>query len=346
MFPFPFATQGKLCVVLDLDGTLVSSFTPKRAPRLPAYVRTHVVGVGSRLNPHGVLVVERPGLAHFLERLAQFAEVVCFTAGERAWCVFWGFVKRGRRRMARVSAASTGRGALQQAGRQASRAAGAAAPSRQGPGASRSPGACQPRAQRRSRLCAPPPRRRPGPPRTDADTQHEPATPPTMPAARSLACALPQASRTTRRPSWTPWTRSGASSPRASTARARCGPTTTRASRTWPASTATWRAACWWTTRRWPSYTSPTTACRCWASAATPTTGCCSRRCCRCCRCVSHRVRFPPGGEELPLRLLFCFPFFLAARTRGTGRVRFSGELPLRLGLVCRWSETRAPERS
>jgi hypothetical protein len=37
--------------MLDLDGTLVSSFTPKRAPRLPAYVRTHIVGVGSKLNP-------------------------------------------------------------------------------------------------------------------------------------------------------------------------------------------------------------------------------------------------------------------------------------------------------
>ncbi len=43
--------QGKLCVLLDLDGTLVSSFTPKRAPRLPSYIRTHIVGMGSKLNP-------------------------------------------------------------------------------------------------------------------------------------------------------------------------------------------------------------------------------------------------------------------------------------------------------
>jgi hypothetical protein len=37
--------------MLDLDGTLVSSFTPKRAPRLPSYIHTHTVGQGSKLNP-------------------------------------------------------------------------------------------------------------------------------------------------------------------------------------------------------------------------------------------------------------------------------------------------------
>lgn len=72
---------GKLCVLLDLDGTLVSSYTPRRAPRLPSYVRTHVVGMGSKLNPAGVFVVERPGLTEFLEELATFAEVIIFTAG-------------------------------------------------------------------------------------------------------------------------------------------------------------------------------------------------------------------------------------------------------------------------
>ncbi|KAG2452881.1 hypothetical protein HYH02_002225 [Chlamydomonas schloesseri] len=72
---------GKLCVLLDLDGTLVSSYTPRRAPRLPTYVRTHVVGTGSKLNPAGVFVVERPGLTEFLEELASFAEVIIFTAG-------------------------------------------------------------------------------------------------------------------------------------------------------------------------------------------------------------------------------------------------------------------------
>ncbi len=80
-FVVPAPPQGKLCVFLDLDGTLVSSFTPKRAPRLPPYVRTHVVGIGSKLNPQGVFVVERPGLSEFLEQLAAFAEVIIFTAG-------------------------------------------------------------------------------------------------------------------------------------------------------------------------------------------------------------------------------------------------------------------------
>lgn len=74
--------QGRLTVLLDLDGTLISSFTPKRAPRLPPSMRTHVVGQGSALNPGGVFVVERPGLPQFLEELASFAEVVVFTAGE------------------------------------------------------------------------------------------------------------------------------------------------------------------------------------------------------------------------------------------------------------------------
>lgn len=79
--PQRYADEGKLCVLLDLDGTLVSSYTPRRAPRLPAYVKTHVVGVGSKLNPQGVFVVERPGLSEFLEELSQFAEVIIFTAG-------------------------------------------------------------------------------------------------------------------------------------------------------------------------------------------------------------------------------------------------------------------------
>ena len=38
-------------MLLDVDGTLISSFTPRRAPRLPASVKTHIVGVGSKLNP-------------------------------------------------------------------------------------------------------------------------------------------------------------------------------------------------------------------------------------------------------------------------------------------------------
>jgi hypothetical protein len=73
--------DGRMTVLLDLDGTLVSSFSPKRAPALPPSVRTHYVGHGSQLNPQGVFVVERPGLHVFLEELSQFSEVVIFTAG-------------------------------------------------------------------------------------------------------------------------------------------------------------------------------------------------------------------------------------------------------------------------
>lgn len=73
---------GRLTVLLDLDGTLVSSFTPRRAPVLPPSMKTHLVGVGSSLNPAGVFVVERPGLTPFLQQLAAMSEVVVFTAGE------------------------------------------------------------------------------------------------------------------------------------------------------------------------------------------------------------------------------------------------------------------------
>lgn len=83
--------QGKMTILLDLDGTLVSSFTPRRAPKLPASMRTHIVGRGSQLNPGGVFVVERPGLQEFLAELNSFAEVVIFTAGEQpAWCTVLG----------------------------------------------------------------------------------------------------------------------------------------------------------------------------------------------------------------------------------------------------------------
>ena len=96
--PIPFFTQlpchaGRLTVLLDLDGTLVSSFTPRRAPVLPPSMKTHLVGVGSSLNPGGVFVVERPGLTPFLQQLAAMSEVVVFTAGEGkgrllfVWCL-------------------------------------------------------------------------------------------------------------------------------------------------------------------------------------------------------------------------------------------------------------------
>lgn len=73
--------HGRMTVLLDLDGTLVSSYTPRRAPRLPPSMRTHLVAQGSRLNPQGVFVVERPGLQEFLECLSSFSEIVVFTAG-------------------------------------------------------------------------------------------------------------------------------------------------------------------------------------------------------------------------------------------------------------------------
>eukprot|EP00892_Ulva_mutabilis_P009922 jgi/Ulvmu1/7301/UM035_0090.1 len=72
---------GKLSIVLDLDGTLIASFPPRRSPTLPAHVRTHLVGKGSSLNPQGVFVVERPGLVEFLRQTSQLGELIVFTAG-------------------------------------------------------------------------------------------------------------------------------------------------------------------------------------------------------------------------------------------------------------------------
>jgi carboxy-terminal domain RNA polymerase II polypeptide A small phosphatase len=46
--------RSKLSIVLDVDGTLIASFPPRRAPKLPQHMRTHVVGTGSSLNPQGV----------------------------------------------------------------------------------------------------------------------------------------------------------------------------------------------------------------------------------------------------------------------------------------------------
>ncbi len=64
---------GRLTVVLDLDGTLLSSFTPRRAPVLPPGSTAYIVGRGGRLNPNGVFVVERPGLTQFFDQLCKFA---------------------------------------------------------------------------------------------------------------------------------------------------------------------------------------------------------------------------------------------------------------------------------
>lgn len=73
--------KNKLTLCLDLDGTLVTTFTPKRAPRLPDCAVSYVVGEGGKLNPGGIFVVERPGLGDFLRRAACLCEVVLFTAG-------------------------------------------------------------------------------------------------------------------------------------------------------------------------------------------------------------------------------------------------------------------------
>jgi carboxy-terminal domain RNA polymerase II polypeptide A small phosphatase len=45
--------RGKLTIVLDLDGTLIASFPPRRAPALPPSMHSHLVGQGSSLNPQG-----------------------------------------------------------------------------------------------------------------------------------------------------------------------------------------------------------------------------------------------------------------------------------------------------
>lgn len=73
--------RGRLVVCLDLDGTLVTTFSPKRAPLLAPGAISYLVGRGSALNPGGVVVAERPGLGDFLHRIAPFSEVVLFTAG-------------------------------------------------------------------------------------------------------------------------------------------------------------------------------------------------------------------------------------------------------------------------
>ena len=79
--PLDLRAGHKMTVVLDMDGTLLSSYSAKRRPRLPTSLKTFVTGKGGKLNPGGVLVVERPGLRRFLEELSSFAEVVLFTAG-------------------------------------------------------------------------------------------------------------------------------------------------------------------------------------------------------------------------------------------------------------------------
>lgn len=77
--------RGRLVVCLDLDGTLVTTFTPKRAPLLPPSAVSYIVGRGGKLNPGGVFVVERPGLGQFLRRLSAFCEVRRLGWEGRSW---------------------------------------------------------------------------------------------------------------------------------------------------------------------------------------------------------------------------------------------------------------------
>lgn len=54
-----------MTVLLDLDGTLITSFPPKRAPNVPPSMRTHHVGIGSKV---------RAGRAYSLALNARFSE--------------------------------------------------------------------------------------------------------------------------------------------------------------------------------------------------------------------------------------------------------------------------------
>jgi len=73
--------KNRLTLCLDLDGTLVTTVNPRRAPALPEGMVTYTVGKGGKLNPGGIFVIERPGLGDFLKRAACLCEVVLFTAG-------------------------------------------------------------------------------------------------------------------------------------------------------------------------------------------------------------------------------------------------------------------------
>ncbi|KAF0717403.1 Aste57867_2312 [Aphanomyces stellatus] len=71
----PFAgDEGKKCLVLDLDETLVhSSFKPIQNPDyvIPVEIEGHV---------HQVYVLKRPGVDEFMRKLAEFYEIVVYTA--------------------------------------------------------------------------------------------------------------------------------------------------------------------------------------------------------------------------------------------------------------------------
>ncbi|KAF0734313.1 hypothetical protein AaE_009159, partial [Aphanomyces astaci] len=71
--PFP-GDEGKKCLVLDLDETLVhSSFKPIPNPDyvIPVEIEGHV---------HQVYVAKRPGVDEFMRKMAEFYEIVVYTA--------------------------------------------------------------------------------------------------------------------------------------------------------------------------------------------------------------------------------------------------------------------------
>jgi len=66
--------QGKKCLVLDLDETLVhSSFRPTKNP-------DYIIPVEIDGTIHNVYVLKRPGVDEFLEILSEYYEIVVFTA--------------------------------------------------------------------------------------------------------------------------------------------------------------------------------------------------------------------------------------------------------------------------
>ncbi|CAK4465075.1 unnamed protein product [Aphanomyces euteiches] len=71
--PFP-GDEGKKCLVLDLDETLVhSSFKPIQNP-------DYIIPVEIEGNVHQVYVAKRPGVDEFLRKLAEYYEIVVYTA--------------------------------------------------------------------------------------------------------------------------------------------------------------------------------------------------------------------------------------------------------------------------
>jgi len=70
----PPDSSGKKCLVLDLDETLVhSSFQPVTSAH-------YVIPVTIEGLVHNVFVIKRPGVDHFMKRMAEHYELVIYTA--------------------------------------------------------------------------------------------------------------------------------------------------------------------------------------------------------------------------------------------------------------------------